>query len=362
MKIAHLTSAHPKEDIRILGKECASLAKVYDVSLIVWGQEGGEYEGVKIINSGEKSGSRYTRFIKGAKTVYKKALEIDADIYHIHDPELLPYANKLKKKGKKVIYDAHEDVPRQIMAKYWIPIWLRKVVSSVFESFENRSARKYDYIIAATPTIRKRFEKINPNTIDVNNFPSFKDIVFSEDWAVRENAIVYIGGITEVRGIKELVKAVQFGDYPLNSAGRITPISLKEEIEQLDEKKMNQYEGVLDRSGVNNILAKSKVGMVTLHDMPNHVESLPVKMFEYMAAGIPVIASDFPLWRQIVEDADCGLLVDPMNPKAIFEAVETILKDDSRAQQMGLNGRKAALEQYNWDNEAKKLLQVYKSL
>jgi len=120
--------------------------------------------------------------------------------------------------------------------------------------------------------------------------------------------------------------------------------------------------GFLDRAGVRDVLGRSMAGLVTFHPAPNHIDSQPNKMFEYMSAGIPVIASDFPLWREIIAGNDCGLLVDPLNPAAIAEAIDYLISHPEEAERMGRNGRRAVEEQYNWEHEATKLIQFYEQI
>ena len=120
--------------------------------------------------------------------------------------------------------------------------------------------------------------------------------------------------------------------------------------------------GYLDRKAVRDVLARSMAGLVTLHPIVNYIDALPVKMFEYMVAGIPVIASNFPLWREIIEGNKCGLCVDPLNPSEIAKAIDYILTHPEEAQRMGENGLKAVKEQYNWSVEEKKLLALYEQL
>jgi len=364
-KITHLTSAHPRYDTRIFVKECVSLAKIkeYEVSLVVADSKGDEKkDGVTIYDVGKLQG-RVNRIFKATNNLLKKAIELDSDIYHFHDPELIPIGLKLKKLGKKVIFDAHEDVPKQILGKHYLNRYLLKILSIIFEAYENYSAEKFDGVVCATPYIRDKFLKINSNSIDVNNFPIISELSNSIAWEQRLNEVCYIGAIAKIRGIKEIVKAMEFTDsVELNLAGRFVESDVEKEVKSYDGwSKVNEL-GFLNREGIAKVLQDSKVGLVTLHPIINYQDALPVKMFEYMLSGIPVISSNIKLWQDIVEDAECGICVDPMNPKEIAEAIKYIIGNPLKAQQMGENGKKAVLKKYNWSNEEFKLLKLYEEL
>jgi len=365
-KVCHITSAHNKDDVRIFIKECRSLAKNnFDISLIVAnGYDDEIKEGVKIYDIGKTKG-RLNRFFSITKKIYNKAIELDCLVYHFHDPELIPVGLMLKRKGKKVIYDVHEDLPRQILSKFYIPIVFRKPISYIIERFENYSARKFDKIITATPYIKDRFLKINANAIDINNFPLLTEFnKENKDWINKKDQICYIGAMTKVRGMVELVEAVGNIDVKLVLAGRYQPIGLKKELMELeswDESKIND-KGFVSREEVNSILESSKVGVVTLHPIINYLDSLPIKMFEYMAAGIPFVASNFPYWEEIVKENKCGICVNPLSPDDIANGIIKILENPIEAKQMGQNGRKAIEEKYNWGIEEQKLVSLYKEL
>src|SRR5665648_1215595 len=135
IKVCHVTSAHPRYDVRIFHKECKSLANNgFDVTLLVNDNLTNEFiNGVKIVSTQLKPKNRYDRMVKSKKNIKKQMLELDADIYHFHDPELLPEAGWIKYKGKKVIFDFHEDVSQQILFKKWIPQQIRHIVSLVYK-------------------------------------------------------------------------------------------------------------------------------------------------------------------------------------------------------------------------------------
>jgi len=364
MKVCHLTSVHHRNDTRIFHKELPALAEAgYEVCIVVADGKGDEQRAGYFIHDVGSPSNRLQRISLTTKKVFGKAMEIDADIYHFHDPELLLIGKKIKKRGKKVIYDAHEDVPRQILAKHWINKNIRKIISLTTERFENTICKKLDLIITATPFIRERFQLINPNVIDINNFPVLDFDKVLPDWNIRENKVCYIGSLTKVRGITELVKSLSYLDgVSLELGGNFSPEEYRNEV--IGTKgwdKVKEY-GFVDRETANMIMARSFAGLVVLHPIINYIDSLPVKMFEYMGAGIPVIASDFPLWKNIIEGNDCGICVDPMKPDEIANAITFFQKNPEQAKQMGLKGLKIVKEKYNWEIEKKKLVSIYSKL
>ena len=164
IKVCHITTVHPAKDVRIFYKECVSLANAgFDVTLLVLNGVSEQAQGVNIIGIQHPFKGRIDRIRNAPQIALIAAKKVDAAIYHFHDPEFLRVALQLKKIGKKVIYDVHEDVPRQILAKYWIPPILRQLTSFVFEKFENYVASRLDNIVTATPFIKNRFLAINNN-------------------------------------------------------------------------------------------------------------------------------------------------------------------------------------------------------
>lgn len=363
LNVAVLTSAHPRGDIRVFVKQCCSLAAAgFKVTLVVADGLGDDTrDGVRIRDVG-RAKSRLARMSGAVWRVYRMARALRADVYHFHDPELIPVGLLLRLGGARVIYDVHEDVPRQILSKPWIRPWLRRLLSRGFEWLEDWAAARFSAVVAATPTIRDRFLRRNPRTVDVNNFPILEELMPAADWSGKDDAVCYLGGITRVRGILEALSAVEQADTRLLLAGAFNEASLEAEAHAHPGWQHTEYLGVVDRAGVAATLARAKVGLVTLHPIPNYLDALPIKLFEYMAAGIPAIASDFPLWRQIVEDADCGLCVDPLDVNATAQAIQTLLGDDEHARRLGENGRRAVEARYQWAREAEKLVALYRGL
>lgn len=368
MKIVHSTTVHARNDVRILQKECTTLTRNFgDVTLIV-GDGGGDIEnkalGVsRILDIGPAPKSRLGRMLRQPFRMLRFVRQISPDVFHFHDPELLLIGWMLKKSGIRVIYDAHEDVPRQILGKHWIPLPARAFVSWLFERVENFVAHRVSGVVAATPHIAARFQRVNRNTVNINNYPLPDELVPSTESGHRKRQVCYVGGISRIRGIRPLVDALPLlPDLRLVLCGRFVESDLEAELRFLPGWQQVDYRGQVDRDEVRKVLTESVAGVVTLFPTPNYLDSLPIKMFEYMSAELPVIASDFPLWRQIIDDAGAGICVDPQDPHAIALAIRQLADDAWLADKMGKAGREAVITRYNWTVEGVKLIDFYKDL
>jgi glycosyltransferase involved in cell wall biosynthesis len=364
-KVCHITSAHPDGDIRIFHKSCVSLANAgFETYCVVPNAKTRLEKNVHIIGFEVNVSSRWRRFLFAVRGAYKTAAKLNADVYHLHDPELLLIARKLKRKtGAKVIFDSHEDVPKQIMDKSWIPSFLRKTVSNFYAAIERRICRKLDAVISVTPIICARFASFHNKVALVANFPDLAefDLETIKLETKQKNTLCYVGGIFRTRGIYELVQAMDDVDAQLLLAGKFESAQFEAEVRALPSWNKVVFYGHIDRLGVRDLLASSSVGVVTLKPTASYKEAYPIKMFEYMAAGIAVLASDFPLWRDLVEKHNCAQFVDPCDPKKIASALEQMFKSpDLHA--WGQNGRKAIESNINWSMEAEKLVALYQDL
>jgi len=354
------SSAHPWNDPRVFLKEVKSLAKKYSVEL----HAPADFKYKKIDNL-KIFGLPQWKIIKdrklNRKIILKRALKKRNFIFHFHDPELIPIAIVLKLLRKaKIVYDVHEDVPRQILTKPYIHKRVIKLVSIIFEIFEFLTSYIMDALIVTTKEIYDRFRIQNIEII--RNYPLLNELSFHNNWEEKKNEIVYIGLVIKFRGALEILQAVSELNITFNLAGKIFPDSFTKELEQSKGWKKTKYWGFIDREQINYLLSRSKIGMVILRPDKCYMEILPVKMFEYMIAGLPIIASKFPKIESIINKHNCGICVDPMDIGAIRGAITYLLENPKICKTMGENGRRAVLEEYNWKNEEKKLFKLYNLL
>lgn len=365
-KVVHFSSVHGRYDIRVFLKECVTLASNgYDVTYVVADGLGDEVkDGVRILDVGSRLPRRLGRMLYTTKEIFKKVSSIRADLYHFHDPELIPVGVKIKKSfpSAKVIFDSHENYADDIEDKEYIPIIFRRFVSSLYRVYERFAVKKLDGVIAATPSIFEHFKMIGVKVKDVNNYPFLSEFDSSAFVSEIKYDAIYIGAMSEVRGVKQLVDACAIGKpITLVLAGTVSP-------EFLDVLKSSQgwkyvtYLGQVDRDRVRELLSVAKVAVVTFLPAANHIESQPNKMFEYMSSSIPVIASHFPLWRKIIEDGKCGVCVDPASPEQISSGIHSLISDPNRLKELGTNGRLSIINEFNWEREADVLIRYYHEL
>ncbi len=340
----------------------------YDVSVIARHPRPEVVNGIRIIPLA-LPGHRVSRMLRTGWQIYRKALAERADVYHFHDPELIGVGFLLRLHGKKVVYDVHEDVPQDILHKFYLPRWVRRPMSWMASTIEALAARLLSGVVVVTPSIAERFARHSKQVVMVRNFaiPEQYPPLAEIPWEERDPAVIFLGSMSRNRGIRELVEAIELVPASLNPRLRLLgPFSMTDlpaELEKLPGWARTENLGeIKDRERIGKILSKVRAGLVTLYPIPQLMVAYPVKIFEYMAAGIPIIASDFPLWRRIIDGAGCGLLVNPLEPREIAAAIEYILIHPDEAEAMGKNGRMAMETEFNWAHEEGALLDFYNDL
>ncbi len=290
---------------------------------------------------------------------------MNCDIYHFHDPELLYYGLKLERnQGKKVVYDAHENVPEQIMAKDYLPKVILPMLSFFAEKFENYIAKRISAVVVANPPTLKRFQKVARRAINVRNFPVIEEFISKISWERKDNSVCYIGVINESRGFLKLLDALSLTKNKclLELAGRFDDPADLEKMKNHPVNDRVNYHGLVDSETLADIIDRCKVGVVTFLALDYHIISFPNKLYEYMSASIPVVASNFPLWEDIVVGNNCGVCVDPNSEEQIAKAIDFLLDNSSESEKMGSKGKNAISEKYNWNKEESKLFDLYDNL
>jgi glycosyltransferase involved in cell wall biosynthesis len=371
IKICHIISAFYRHDTRIFWKQCRSLVKEgYDVTLIV--NDNGVFEikeGIKIVPSGFNNSSRLKRVLFSRRINFKKALEINADIYQIHDPEFIPLGLRLKKKGKSVIFDSHEDFPRQILEKEWIPKIFRKILSKIAEAYYNYALKKFEAIITVTPHIALALKKTAGNVYVVTNYPIIENdfIPFSlDEYSERGDKLCYAGTVYRSSLQENVFQAILDEDTVDYIIVGIIDEKYKTELSKKNYFSRVQFIDHIPRELLNEIYRKVSIGVAIFDYSPNlgyRTGSLGVnKIFEYMYFGLPIICTDFLLWKEIIKSHNCGICVNPNSIDEIRNAIKYLIGNKKDAYLMGQNGRCAVLEEFNWKSQEIIYIKIMKDI
>lgn len=367
--VMHATTVHAPFDVRIFHKQCVTLCEAgYRVTLLQRGERTENVKGVEI-DPLPTYGSRLTRMTRGVWTVVRKVRAARPAVVHIHDPELSWGAVLLKMSGIKVVYDIHENLHLDIAAKQWVPWWLKRPLGWGTQLFEQVAARIFDHVCAATDGIARRFPPRSTSVI--RNAPLIApfDAVERPPFAMREPNLIYVGGLGgggDVKGV-ELMLAV-LAAVPPSSKMRLLLGGREPDPGFVDRLKAQpgggrvDYVGWVDQKTLPQLYGRAIAALVLYPPMPNNVESEPVKLFESMAAGVPVIISDFPLFRRFIDQWECGVAVDAADAHRIAEIVVCWEQDRTLAQEIGNNGLRAIREERSWELVSKDLLAIYHRL
>ncbi|MEO2268666.1 glycosyltransferase family 4 protein [Pseudoalteromonas sp. YIC-656] len=366
MEIVHLSTVHPRYDTRIFVKECSTLFDSGNsVTLILADGKGDDVRNGVVIKDVCKDSSRLKRASLSAFRVYKKAVEMNADIYHFHDPELIWVGLLLKLKGHIVIYDVHEDVPQQILRKYWIPKVVAYPLSFVFSCVERFATKFFDGVVTVTPTLVARFSK--RNVVEICNFPKLEEFSTANRKDKLPGSpikIVYVGAISKERGIIEMLDALSHieSDFEFHLVGPFISKDLELSAKSHPNWKAVKFYGWQGREEISELLSTTDIGLVVLQPTGDYEKAYPVKLFEYLASGNAVIASKFPLWEELVDKAKGGVCVNPQNPLEIARAIDDLANDSGALRSMQKSGPVNVAKYFSWDGEAKKLIMFYKSI
>ena len=296
----------------------------------------------------------------------QRALSYHADLYHLHDPELMPIAWYLKLRGRIVVLDFHENTPQRLLYRRWVGPIMRYPMFCFVYILEYITAQAVDIVVAATPVIAKRFP--TRKTIVVRNYPIIHELarIDATPYERRPAHLAYVGGLTDIRGAREMVRAMELirctSDARLKLAGNIGPQTLLTELASQEGWKHVDALGYLQRAEVSDLLNNVRCGLVVLQPTLNYIDTIPTKLLEYMAVGIPFVASDFGPWRKLAGGHQAGIFVNPLDTNEIAQAIERILSHPQEAQEMGERGRAAANKYFNWQREYETLSSSYNQL
>jgi len=368
-KVCYFTSKDAN-DIRVFHKECVSLAKAgYDVTMICPNAEDKELQGVHVRGVKYEDKGDFARFTKLPKILYEKALEVNADTYHFNDPASIRYGVKLKKAGKKVIFDAFEDHGSLWMNRATgIKGLLFKAIGKWYEGYEKRQCAKFDAVLCCYHWTKDRLKQVNPNCELVFNFPIVNPEEVKEPKGVNSErpTICYAGTLSDAWNIPTVVKAIEGTNIQFNLAGWCAEgDDLIDRLQSMQGWKNVNFFGKLPKQEVTEkVYNHSDIGVALYHYSPichGKVGNLSNnKLFEYMLMGMPVVCTDFNLWNEVVVMNQCGICVKPDDEKAIREAIEFIANHPAEALTMGRNGQRMVLNKYNWASQEQILLNVYK--
>lgn len=369
--VCHLTTVHARHDTRVFQKHCKSLAQAgFRVVLVVADGKGDAIEaGVEVIDLGRPSGraQRATRF---AGACFRKAVALAAEVYQIHDPELLWVGALLKRAGKRVIFDSHEIIHMSILNKGYIPRRLRKAVSRGYVAIESRLVRNLDAVFIPQDLIlgdyyrpRTKRVEIVRNFVSLSDRPSSRSLkAFCQDEPIR---LIYAGGLSQSRGLWHMLDvALELGNKArLTLAGKFAVAQEFERAKRHPGWRFVDYLGLLDRQTLATHYEKAHIGLILFESTGQYeyVEN-PLKLYEYLLFGLPTITPDFSIWRSFERKHGVTKCVASTDAKAVAKQIEQWCADAQRYQALSTKARETVEENYSWEAESERFLTVYNEL
>ncbi len=367
MKICIITSGHNIFDSRIYYKEILTLKKIYEeIYLIAPGEKDFTTQDGIIVKTFKGRSSQLDRF-RVMKEIYEKALQVNADVYHAHEPDSFQVAVKLKKamKNIKIIYDSHEYHPEGFAEHF---SWGRNIVTKLIYTYEKRLAKQADYIVTVNEILVEKFKKYNDNVVLLPNYPVIANDTVNKRYGSKP-IFTYVGGLTKDRGILKILEGIKLveNDYKYVFIGNFSDSNFQNEVKNyVSENLKNKdvvFTGQIPHKEVFNYLEESYGGFVLLQ--PNnwrYINSEPIKLFEYMISKTAVIGADYPMIKNIVNKCNCGILAKADSPEAIADAIKNLGENSEMAKKMGERGHEQVKKYYNWDIVKDKLMSMYLEL
>jgi len=364
--ICHISSVHYYFDSRIFYKECRSLVEAgYRVRFIARKEDGVPQvvEGVEIVPFPDYK-NLVRRLMFAPWRMLRMALKQNARAYHFHDPELLPVGVILKLFGKKVIYDAHEDYGKQLVYKPWLKsLFLKKLIAGTYRILEVTAVLIFNKVVVATDDIRTRFPA--RKTVTIKNVPVLKTLdeaPIKMDIEKTKPVIIYAGALAGIRGVEESIRAMSLieQDAELWLLGKWESEDFRTKCEQLDGWRKVRYFGLKKPHEVYGYMKRADIGLTLLHPITNYLTSLPVKTFEYLVCGVPMIMSDFDYWHEFF--GDNAVFCDPQSAEVVAERISSLLNNPAKRKFLCETGSNLVRNHYVWEKEKEILIQIYKQL
>lgn len=264
-----------------------------------------------------------------------------------------------------IVFDIHENIAVQILDKTYIPKVLRGLVSFIYKKVEHYHL-KYFHLIIAEHSYQNVYTNKGRSLTTVLNMPDLSHFEPYVNNSREGNEIFYIGGVSDERGLDVTLESLKI----LKSKGTeffmhyIGPIS-EEKISELPLEEIQQnikFYGRMDSKEGFEISKKCVVGLSVLKPIKNYVGSYSTKIFEYMAIGLPVITSNFPLYQKVVERYDCGFCINPYSSSELANSIEKLILNTDLANQMGSNGQLAVKKRFSWSSEKGNLFGLYEEV
>jgi glycosyltransferase involved in cell wall biosynthesis len=374
IKVCHFSSVHSIHDTRVFSRECVSLAKYYDVTLIAIGSFTGKKQGVNIIGIPLPK-SKLLRIFGTTFRVFTAALKTEAHVFHIHDAEMLPFALLLGFLGKKVIYDIHENTKQDILLKPWLKSDLKKKAADMYDTLLKFSTRFVHYIpVVANDGFLPVFH-IKPNQFSV--VQNYADVEEMRKYRVDNrlilpgNHIFYVGMIKDMYyDFNVLIEAV----YQLKQKGLLVFVhavgyfgaNVKQDFEDNSHwhkvKDQIYFYGKLGMDSAYRISMQCKLGICLKNQPQEILVSHERKFFEYMAVALPSIFCDSHIYKEVNDTYKIGEAINLESAEEMANAIQKILSDEVSYSKLQANCIRASEEKYNWKSQEEILVNLYERL